>query len=405
VANVSKRDRVRLGVAGLGRAFTLMLPAFTRDPRVTLVAAADPRAEARRRFAEEFSARTFAGVEELCADADVDAIYIATPHQFHAAHALLAAAAGKHVLVEKPMALTIADCRAMIAAAADANVQLLVGHSHSFDAPYLRTAELVRSGRFGAVRMIHAVNYTDFLYRPRRREELETQQGGGVIFSQAAHQVDVVRLLAGGHAISVRALTGAWDPERPTEGAYAALLTFANGAFASMTYSGYGRFDSDEFCGWIGESGRRREPEPYGAARLELQHVAGADAEEALKNRRAYGGIGGTRTGAAAERLLHPHFGFVVVSCENADLRPMPDGVMIYADEQRWLEALPAPAIPRVEVVDELAGAVWHGRAPLHSGAWGLATVEVCLAILQSARAQKEIALTHQAGVPELGAN
>ena len=401
MADVTKRDRIRLGVAGLGRAFTLMLPAFTQDPRVVLVAAADPRPEARRRFAEESSARAFASVEELCADADVDAIYIATPHQFHAAHAILAATAGKHVLVEKPMALTIEDCQAMVAAAADANVQLVVGHSHSFDAPYLHAARLVQSGRFGAARMIHAVNYTDFLYRPRRREELVTQQGGGVIFSQAAHQVDVVRLLAGGCATSVRALTGAWDAARPTEGAYTGLLTFANGAFASLTYSGYGRFDTDEFCGWIGESGRRRDPQQYGTARLELRQAAGAAEEEALKSQRAYGATAAASTSTFTEPPLHQHFGFVVVSCENADLRPMPDGVMIYADEKRWLEALPAPAIPRAEVIDELADAILHGRTPLHSGAWGLATMEVCLAILQSAREQREIALTHQVGVPQ----
>ena len=398
---MTKRERLRLGVAGLGRAFTLMLPALKQDDRVALVAAADPRPEARRQFAEEFSARTFASVEELCADADVDAIYIATPHQFHAAHAIRAAAAGKHVLVEKPMALTIEECRAMVAAAADANIQLIVGHSHSFDAPYQRAAELVQSGRFGAVRMIHAVNYTDFLYRPRRREELATQQGGGVIFSQAAHQVDVVRLLAGGRASSVRALTGAWDAARPTEGAYAALLTFDTGAFASLTYSGHGRFDTDEFCGWVGESGRRRDPAQYATARRLLRHVASADEEEALKNLRTYGATSAAPAGSVAERLLHQHFGFVLVSCENADLRPMPDGVMIYADEKRWLEALPAPAIPRAEVIDELTGAVLHGRSPLHSGHWGLATMEVCLAILQSAREQKEIALTHQIGVPQ----
>jgi phthalate 4,5-cis-dihydrodiol dehydrogenase len=400
VADVTQRERLRLGVAGLGRAFMLMLPVFRQDQRVALVAAADPRPQARRRFFEEFSARTFASVEELCADADIDAVYIATPHQFHAAHAALAAAAGKHVLVEKPMALTIADCRAMVAAAARANIQLLVGHSHSFDAPYLRAAELVRSGRFGAVRMIHACNYTDFLYRPRRREELATQQGGGVIFSQAPHQVDVVRLLAGGRATTVRALTGAWDPARPTEGAYSALLTFENGAFASLTYSGYGRFDTDEFCGWIGESGRRRDPEQYGAARKQLREAASADDEEVLKNRRAYGMSAAPAASASVQRPLHQHFGSVIVSCEHADLRPTAEGVTIYANEKRWLDALPAPEIPRAEVIDELVGAVLHGRSPLHSGEWGLATMAVCLAILQSAQERKEIALTHQVGVP-----
>jgi phthalate 4,5-cis-dihydrodiol dehydrogenase len=400
VADVTKRERLRLGVAGLGRAFMLMLPAFRQDQRVALVAAADPRPEARRQFAEEFSARAFASVEELCADAEIDAVYIATPHQFHAAHTALAAAAGKHVLVEKPMALTIEECRAMIAAAARANVQLIVGHSHSFDAPYLRAAGLIRSGRFGAVRMIHACNYTDFLYRPRRREELITQQGGGVIFNQAPHQVDVVRLLAGGRATSVRALTGAWDKARPTEGAYSALLTCENGAFAALTYSAYGRFDTDEFCGWIGESGRRRDPEQYGAARQQLRATVTADEEEALKNRRTYGANAAAATNGGAERPLHQHFGSVIVSCEHADLRPLPHGVMIYADDKRWLDPLPAPEIPRAEVIEELVAAVLHGHSPLHSGEWALATMEVCLAILLSAREQKEIALAHQVGVP-----
>src|SRR4051794_31038421 len=124
---------IRLGVAGLGRALRLMLPTFAANRRVELVAAADPRPEAREKFAAEFAAKTYGSVEELCADPAVEAVYVATPHELHAAHACLAAAHGKHVLVEKPMALTLAHCRAMIAAAERANVHLAVGHSHSFD--------------------------------------------------------------------------------------------------------------------------------------------------------------------------------------------------------------------------------------------------------------------------------
>ncbi len=157
------------------------------------------------------------------------------------------------------MAITLAECDAMIEAARAAGVTLVIGHSHSFDAPVLRARELIASRRFGDVRMITAMNYTDFLYRPRRPEELDTRQGGGVVFSQGAHQVDVVRLLAGGQATSVRAHTGAWDRARPTEGAYAAQIAFANGAFASLTYNGYGHFDSDEFVDWIGELGHPKD--------------------------------------------------------------------------------------------------------------------------------------------------
>ncbi len=188
---------LRLGVAGLGRAFTVMLPTLLHDPRIRLVAGTDTRAAVRDRFAEDFAATGYDSVAALCADASVDAVYIATPHQYHVEHVRIAAAHGKHVLVEKPMALSIADCQAMIAAADAAGIQLLVGHSHSFDLPYLRTRALIDSGAFGRVRMINALNFTDYLYRPRRPEELDTAQGGGVLFSQAPHQVEVVRLLAG----------------------------------------------------------------------------------------------------------------------------------------------------------------------------------------------------------------
>ena len=107
-----------------------------------------------------------------------------------------------------PMIVTaIADTKAHAEAvaakaksAAPGSVVLIVGHSHSFDAPYLRAREHIAAGIYGSVQMIHALNYTDFLYRPRRTEELDTSKGGGVVFSQGAHQVDIVRLLGGGRA-------------------------------------------------------------------------------------------------------------------------------------------------------------------------------------------------------------
>jgi len=396
-------EPLRLGVVGLGRAFMLMLPTLAHHPLARLVAAADPREEARRQFESDFSrpdapARSYDSVEALCADADVEALYIASPHQFHIAHVRLAAAHGKHVLVEKPMALTIADCEAMIEAAHVGGVHLLVGHSHSFDAPYLRAAELIRSGRFGRARMITAVNHTDFLYRPRRPEELDTAQGGGVVFSQGAHQIDIARLLGGGLVSAVRATTGRFDPERPTEGAYQAFLTFADGASAALTYSGYGRYDSDEQLGWIGELGQRRDPESYGAARRGLAQVSTPEEEAALKNTRTYG-VAKSAVTAPPAAAGHNHFGPITICCEQADLRPLTEGVMVYADERRWLEPLPVPTVPRAEVVDELHAAVRAGRAPLHSGAWGVATLEVCLAILESARTGREVTLRHQVAV------
>jgi phthalate 4,5-cis-dihydrodiol dehydrogenase len=401
--------RLRLGVAGLGRAFTLMLPTLVADPRVELVAAADPRSEATLRFAQEFGARVHATVEELCADPDVDVVYVATPHQHHAAHVCLAAMHGKHVLVEKPMAITLDECRVMIDAAERAGIVLIVGHSHSFDRPIARTREIIASGAVGAVRMIHAQYYTDFLYRPRRPEELATERGGGVVFSQGAHQVDIVRLLGGGRVRSVRALTGAWDATRPTEGAYAALLCFADGAIATLTYSGYAHFDSDEICAGIGELGTPKRADHHGSARRRLERAANADAEAELKQRRNYGGaayaappprIPGA-AGAGSDRApWHEHFGLVIASCDRADLRPLPTGVVIYGDAAVRVDPLDKPDVPRVEVIDELYAAVVGGRAPLHDGRWAMATLEVCLAMLQSAREQRDVVLEHQVAVP-----
>jgi phthalate 4,5-cis-dihydrodiol dehydrogenase len=385
---------LRLGVAGLGRGFMLMLPTFLRDARVRLVAAADPRPEARARFVQDFGGTAYADVAAMCADPQVEAVYVATPHQHHLDHVRLAAACGRHVMVEKPMALSLAACQAMIEACRQAGVQLLVGHSHSFDAPVLRARAMIASGAYGRLGMITAVNFTDFLYRPRRPEELDTAQGGGVVFSQAAHQIDIVRLLGGGLVRSVRAVTGAWDPARPTESAYSALLTFADGAFATLTYSGHAHFDTDEFQGWVGELGQERDAAAYGMARAALAKLPSPQAEAAFKATRAYGLAPAPAPDTAPAH--HNHFGLLIASCAGADLRPMPDGVMVYGHAERRLERLPPPEVPRAEVTDELLAACRDGVAPRHSGAWGMATLEVCLALLDSARTGAEIALHHQ---------
>lgn len=387
---------LRIGIAGLGRAFSIMLPTFLHDPRVQLVAAADPIATARARFVSDFGAPAYDSVEAVCADPRVQVVYVATPHQFHSQHVCLAAAHGKHVLVEKPMAITLDECTRMVQACRAAGVHLIVGHSHSFNTPIQRLRTLLDSGRFGRVRMINAIDYTDFLYRPRRPEELDTRSGGGVVFSQGAHQIDIVRLLGGGLVRSVRAFTGSWDSSRPTEGAYSALLGFEDGTFCSATYSGYGHYDSDALLDDIGESGVAKSAADYGAARRRLATAQSADKEAALKAARNYGGSLYAPSAALPVDRFHQHFGHMVISCEHADLRPTSKGIEIFADDSRHFEALPPPVVPRLEVIDELHDAVIRDRPPLHNGEWARATTEVCLAILESARIQADCALTLQ---------
>ena len=399
--------KIRLGIAGLGRAFSLMMPTLVCDERLVIVAGADPRAEARVRFESDFGGRAYADVEAMCVDPHIDVIYVSTPHQYHAQNVAAAAAHKKHILCEKPMALSVDECLAMIASTQAAGVHLLVGHSHSFDGPIRQARGLIESGEFGQVRMLHALDYTDFLFRPRRPEELDTSKGGGIIFNQTPHQVDNIRFIAGGMAKSVRALTGAWDKSRGTEGAYSALLTFENGAFANMTYSGYAHFDSSELVDWIAESGQPVDQSRYGAARRGLEQKS-KDAEFALKAQQNYGGD--TYSGfdprnpqLPAERY-HQNFGLLVASCDHGDIRPTSKGVAVYGNFERRIDPLPTRPVPRMEVIDELWDAVVHDIAPMHDGRWGLATMEVCFAILQSAREGKEIQLHHQIATPSVAA-
>src|SRR5579883_1958111 len=247
----------------------VMVRAAARHPGVVLTAAADPQPVPREAFARDFNARTYADARALCEDSAVEAVYIATPHQFHAEHALAAAEHGKHVILEKPMALTLADCDRIIAAVDRAKVHLIVGHTHAFDPAVREMRRLIASGELGALGMIASWNYTNYLYRPRRPEELDTARGGGILFNQLPHQIDVVRLLGGGLVRSVRAHAGGLDPARPTEGHAVAFLAFQDGAAASLVYGGYDFFDSDELHAWISERGSAKQP-AYGAARRAL---------------------------------------------------------------------------------------------------------------------------------------
>ena len=114
-----------------------------------------------------------------------------------------------------------------------------------------------------------------------------------------------------------------------------------------------------------------------------------------MKNARAYGPTGRDAFDSDGE-LAYNHFGFVIAACERADLRPMPNGVMVYGDKTRHLDELPSPKIPRAEVIDELYAAAISGTPPLHSGEWGLATLEICLGVLESAKSGGEEELKAQ---------
>jgi phthalate 4,5-cis-dihydrodiol dehydrogenase len=392
--NDADLEPVGLGIIGLGMAGAVMVHAAAAHPKYVLRAGADPHAAPREAFARDFNARAYADARELVADAAVQAVYIATPHQFHALHAILAAEHGKHIVLEKPMALTLADCDAIIAAVERNRVHLIVGHTHGFDPAVRLMRGIIARGELGRLGMINSFNYTNYLYRPRRPEELDTSKGGGILFNQVPHQVDTARVLGGGLVRSVRAHTNVLDLARPTEAGCMALLQFDGGAAASLTYSGYDHFDSDEWHSGIGEGGRPK-PLSHGAARRALAAVR---EESGLRTKTlAYG------AGPGGLPPHQPHFGVTIVTCAEGDMRASADGVLVYDRNGMREIAIPRrDGMPgRREVLDDMLVAIRTGRRPRHDGRWGKATVEVALAILRSSREGREIELRHQVAVDD----
>jgi phthalate 4,5-cis-dihydrodiol dehydrogenase len=387
---------VRLGIVGLGLAGALLTRAAMLEPGISLCAAAEPHEPPRAAFARDFGVPVHADVVSLCIDPQVEAVYLATPHQYHCEHAILAASHGKHVVLEKPMALSLADCDRILEATTRHGVQLLIGHTHAYDPALRAMRRIIASGLLGRIGMMSTFNYTDFLYRPRRPEELDTSLGGGVVFNQLPHQIDLLRMLGGGLVRSIRASCASLDPARPTEGGAVALLDFADGAAASLVYSGHDFFDSDELHGWVGEGGNLKQPGNNGRARRALAARDRDDEAFLRRQKLAYGALA-MPAGAAPHP---PHFGTTIVTCARGELKSAPAGLTLF--DADGVHDIPLPGGSGYQgLFADLRAALRAGVAPRHDGRWGKATVEVMLALLQSARERREIALSHQVLLPD----
>lgn len=391
---MKREAKLRLGLVGLGTAGRAVAEAARKTAGWSFAGGADLRPEAREQYQAQYGIRVFESVARMCEWQDVDVIYVATPNPFHAEHALTALQNGKHVMVEKPMALTLDECDSMIAAAEKNRVKLMVAHTRSFNPPIRKMREVVSGSRLGRVVQISTVHYSPWLMRPRLPEELNTELGGGVCYRQAPHQVDIVRLLGGGRVRSVRASAGRWDPKNETEGNYAALLEFEDGTPATLVYNGYGYFDDAELTTRYG-----RTPDRLGAgARLRQALERGDLTKEASRSGVAFQIERGEDDSEDDEG--QPFFGLTLVSCERGDLRQSRIGLVCY--EENGVTEIPCPKWegPVTVELGDFYEAVTEDKPVGHDGCWGKATLEVCLALLQSSREGREIALSHQVPSP-----
>jgi predicted dehydrogenase len=197
-------DALRLGVVGVGWAGTRQAHAARElDGAVEVVCLVDPDAAHLEAVARELGvARTYLRLEDALADPGIDAISICTPHRLHAAMAIAAAEAGKHVLVEKPMAMSVAEATRMIGAARSAGVQLYVAENQVYETAATRLAEIVRSGEhigeltFAA--LVSGYRAPDPGYPGRRAWLTRPELGGtGTWMLQGIHAVARCRFVLG----------------------------------------------------------------------------------------------------------------------------------------------------------------------------------------------------------------
>lgn len=390
--------KMKVAVAGLGSGARQVVAAMENADFLELVAAADVRQEALDAFQARFEGRTYDSVEKLCQDPEVEVVWVSTPNQFHCEHTITAAEHGKHVVVEKPMALNLDQASQMVEAAEKNNVKLLCGHTASLMAAYQAMRNMVRSGELGQLRAVNVWSYTDWIYRPRMPQELDLSLGGGVPYRQGPHQVDTVRLLGGGLVRSVRAMTGQWIPQRPAPGYYSAFIEFEDGTPATIVHNGYGYFSTYEFVPWA-QTGRPLTDPVLVERRNAMRSGEYDDASE--KNSVRFGteqrdtGNGASSTGGA-HTGFQGDLGIVIVSCQDGDIRQSPHGLWVYDNNGQREVEVEGLHDERMAELYEMYEAIMQDRPVRHDGRWGMATLEVVLAIMQSGRERREIMMSHQ---------
>ena len=232
--------RVRTGVIGCGKVGQTHARALSELAESELVAVCDAQGERARAFAVQFGARAFEDPAAMFAQAGVEAVCICTPHPAHREPAVLAARAGVHVLVEKPMAASLADCDAMIAAAREGGARLGVISQRRFYEPVMRLKAAIDAGKIGApvLGTVLMLSWRDAAYYQSDpwRGKLDAE-GGGVLVNQAPHNLDMLNWFMG----PVRRVTGACanlnHPYIEVEDTALAILHFRNGGLGSILTS------------------------------------------------------------------------------------------------------------------------------------------------------------------------
>lgn len=229
---------LNVGISGAGTIGRIHAEALRNIDSATLVAVAEPREDAGQAFVDEFGGTLFASFVDMLAHDELDVVIVTTPSGLHPDQVVLAAEAGKHVITEKPMAITSDGLDRMITAAERAGVQLAVIFQNRLSIDILKAKRAIEQGAIGDPVLANGA-----MYWHRTQEYYDANggwrgtwalDGGGALMNQAIHTVDLLQWLMGGIR-SVRAHTATLSHQIETEDAASASFTFRNGALGSIT--------------------------------------------------------------------------------------------------------------------------------------------------------------------------
>jgi predicted dehydrogenase len=252
-----------------------VVPGLLKADRCEVVAIASRDAAQARTVADELGIPTSHGsYEALLADPNVDVIYIPLPNHLHAEWTIAAARAGKHVLCEKPLALTVADAQRMVDACADAGVRLMEAFMYRHHPSWVAAMEVVAAGRLGSLRAVQSW----FSYYNDDPSNIRNQldAGGGALFDIGCYAVNLSRMVFDGEPRTVRASV-IRDPATNVDTLTSAILEFADGV---ATFTCSTRVETDQRVHVYGTDGRLSIEIPFNIPPDRPTHVfvtAGGD--------------------------------------------------------------------------------------------------------------------------------